>query len=373
MKMDKPIAKSTSQESGIRYIELLWKTIRDEMPHRLDRKMELSILVGISRTYDITGHWKRALEAYQQARELAADIDEREIEANLFRWMGHIHRLQGDWQEAVRCNNESMEICRRIDSRTGRAYACNNLGAVYFETGDMQKARESFEESLTIAEEEDEARLMAQANNNLAILSQEDGDLEEAVVRYRNALVGYEREGDIRGMAQTHYNLTLAFEEKGDGEEFLKNLEMGMDLAGDIDERDLQAMLHLRRAEMLTGEGDLPGARSFVDLALEIFSGSGDRVGMADAYRMRGVVCHRQGADDEFRESFQKSIDLHRQLEDERGLANALRDYGICWKEKEDRAAATEALNESRALLEKLNELKKVREVQGILDEMLKQ
>ena len=75
--MDKPSAELASQEFGVRYIELLWKTIRDEIPDRLDRETARNILTGRGRTYDITGHWDRARAVYRQARARASANEER--------------------------------------------------------------------------------------------------------------------------------------------------------------------------------------------------------------------------------------------------------------------------------------------------------
>lgn len=358
---------SVAQSIGARYLNHLWKTMLDDMPHRLNKETELSILLGISRTFDFTGDWEHALEKYTQALELASALKEREIEANIFRWMGHVNRNQGRWRQAIRCNKKSVNICRTIHYPTGEAYARNNLGTIYFELGELDKAQEHYQSALAIAKERGEARLIAQIYNNLGIIADIKGEYEQAILSYHQALIGYEKEADMRGMAQTCYNLALSFGHKDDEAMLTKHLEISSDLAKEIGERNLMAMICLKKAHLSAQRNSFAIAHSFKDFALKTLTELGNRRGVADAYRIEGIIYHRQAEYEGSESSFKKGIDLNRELRNPLGLAETYLEYGIHLKERGRQEEALAALGESRKLFSRFEALKKEELIESLM------
>jgi len=356
--------------SGIELIEMMWKIMREEIPHCLDKKTELNVLVGISRTYDMTGYWEEALEKYELARQLAETIEENEMQANILRWMGHLRRKRGEWELAMRCNEKSLSICQRISYPLGEAYAYNNLGTNCFEMADWEKAAEYYDKSLAIAQDLREARLIAQINNNAGAMQHLRGNHEGAIVSYHQALLGYEREGDIRGLTQTYYNLALSFEERGEDVETTKNLEKGLELADDVGEKNLLAMLYLIKARVSGKAKDFTMALSFAELAMRVFEELVDQPGIADAHRVKGTIYRWQERYDEGESCFRESIRLNRALKSALGLAEALLEYGMLLRDRGDVKGAREAWRESKVLYTDMEHREKVRQIENLIEKL---
>ena len=70
---------TVSQKAGSTYLDLLWKILMDSIPHCLDKKTELSLILGLSRTHDVTGHWGKAHEQYNQAKVLSINLKKKEL------------------------------------------------------------------------------------------------------------------------------------------------------------------------------------------------------------------------------------------------------------------------------------------------------
>src|SRR5688572_14500539 len=71
------------------------------------------------------GAFTVALERYQQARDLIAELSPTPLLANLFRWIGSVQRDLGETAGADRSYRESLRIAELTGTTSGQAAALN--------------------------------------------------------------------------------------------------------------------------------------------------------------------------------------------------------------------------------------------------------
>src|SRR5262249_30098014 len=67
--------------------------------------------------------YKRAVEIYKLAMEVAEQLNEKDITVIAFRGIGDIHRIQGNYSQALEQYQKSLKISEEISNKIGIANA----------------------------------------------------------------------------------------------------------------------------------------------------------------------------------------------------------------------------------------------------------
>ncbi|MCP4619284.1 MAG: tetratricopeptide repeat protein, partial [Bradyrhizobium sp.] len=118
-----------------------------------DRSAEGGHLGNLGLAYAALGDARKAIEYYEQHREIAREIGDRRGEGASLGNLGLAYADLGDARKAIEFYEQHLEIAREIGDRRGEGAVLGNLGVAYADLGDARKAIEYYEQDLVIARE----------------------------------------------------------------------------------------------------------------------------------------------------------------------------------------------------------------------------
>ncbi len=111
------------------------------------------------RRYYQMGEYEKAIESFQQARELYAEAGDLHGVAEMLNNLGVTYRQTGQWDEALRVLGEAQRVFADLADRNGQAQVLGNLGSVYSAQGQPDRAAEHFEQAVALFRELEERAL----------------------------------------------------------------------------------------------------------------------------------------------------------------------------------------------------------------------
>lgn len=249
-------------------------------------------------------------------RDLAAEVDARDLESAALRKLGNVARKRDEYDRAETVDRESLEIAREIGDSAGEARALVNLGVVASMRRDLETARDRYDESLAIKRALGDRQGEARVLGNLGIVEMRTGDLAAAREYHEESLAAFREVGDRHGAARTLGNLGVV----------------------------------ARR------QSDFEAATSYNREARDVFREVGDALGEARALANLGTLAYRRGDHESGEQYLRESIAIKREVGDRRGLARSLNNLGFVLSETGSFAAAREQSRESLAVFRDIGE-----------------
>jgi putative nucleotidyltransferase with HDIG domain len=267
--------------------------------------------------------------------------------------IGHTHRLSGRRDLAI----DMLELARVLGGLHGRAdvegRAVNGLGVLVQDGGDMLSAEAYYHEGNALGLQAGDDVLVGETEQNLGILANIRGDLDEARIRYERALRYLERAGSVRGRISSINNLGLLHLYQGQMDQAAEHFEQALRICEQVGDVVRAGMVHLNRTELFLARGEPNRAREACDEGFEIFSRLNDEQRQAEALKLYGVIYRESGKLHLAEIHLQRSIQLTYtsnplvEAQAQREMARVLRLQGR-------NRQALEALNRSHALFTSL-------------------
>jgi predicted ATPase/DNA-binding SARP family transcriptional activator len=135
------------------------------------------------------------------------------------------------------------------------------------------------------------------------------GELASALPSIHRALAGFVAVGDRWGQVQCRIALAGVAEMTGDAEVALAHVDAALVLAGELDLRELEGILHTRRATLASGLGRPEAARTAVEQADAIAAELGSDVLRLNADLAAGVTALHQERLDEADRRLRRALD----------------------------------------------------------------
>lgn len=245
------------------------------------------------------------------------------------------------------------EARRRGDWRLA-GETVNLIGNILFETGHADQAQARFEELLEHASRWSDEEFSARASNNLGVVSNVRGRRDLALTFYQRALASYQRLGNRLGMAETHHNLGISYRDLGFDREADGHFRRAIELAEAEGSERVAAIAETERAVLRLRAGDAPLAGSLAQRALERAQGIGDPIGVGNAIRVLAGAARREERLDEAAAHLDEALRVAREHSEILLTAEVQRDRGLLFRDRGDRDAAREALNEAAEAFNRL-------------------
>ncbi|MFN2433361.1 MAG: tetratricopeptide repeat protein, partial [Gemmatimonadota bacterium] len=123
----------------------------------------------------------RAVAVFEEARDVARDVEDRVLAGMLSNNLGEALRCLGDVERAGALYRQALEISRELGNRAAEAVNLYALGLVSFAENDPTRAGALYRESLAIARQLADRRNIALCLEGLARVHAAGGDPERAV------------------------------------------------------------------------------------------------------------------------------------------------------------------------------------------------
>jgi tetratricopeptide (TPR) repeat protein len=152
-----------------------------------------------------------AIPKFEEAAKRFHALDNRQMEASSYGWIGFIFTTLNEKQKASEFFNHALLIFKDLGDRNGEAMALVSIAAVYSDLGDKQKALTYYNQSLLIFKELGDRSLQATTLNNIGVAYSELGDKEKALAYLTQVLPIRKELGDRNGEATTLNNIGLLY------------------------------------------------------------------------------------------------------------------------------------------------------------------
>src|SRR5206468_9765451 len=110
---------------------------------------------------------------------------------------------------------------------------------------------------------------------------------------YKRAQSSFEEAGDLNRLAELHHNMGMSYLSKKLYSEAIRQFNMSHELSSKTQNVALTGIASLGKANAHYHQGDMRMALKLVNEAIIAFTKSMDRLSLADAYKVKGMI-HRE-------------------------------------------------------------------------------
>ncbi|MEF8873368.1 MAG: tetratricopeptide repeat protein [Candidatus Thermoplasmatota archaeon] len=257
---------------------------------------------------------KKAVELFEEEKDLADRIGEKEEKAQALHDFGSACIRQGEYESAERYIQEAIDTREDIDDKEGLAISYNNIGILYNNKGELDKALEYHQLSLDIRKDIGDKHGIGVSLNNIGIIYEDKGELDKALEYQERSLDIKKKMGDKRGTAASLNNLGIFYTDKGDLDKALDYHQRSLDLKKEIgDKRGTAASLN-NIGIIYMDKGDLDKALEYQERSLDINQDMGDEHGLASTFNSMGDVYKEKGELDKALEKHKRALELGRKI-----------------------------------------------------------
>ena len=241
------------------------------------------------------GEWEQAARALHTVYVASQDRRDAPLLLEAVVRLGHCHRLAGRRELA----SEMLELAQVLGELHGRddiaGRALNGLAVLVHDQGDLDAAEALYAAANALGRRAGHEVLIGETEQNLGIVANIRGDLDEARRRYEAALQFLERTGSPRGRISLLNNLGLLYLYRGQLEEADDHFARALRTCEEVGDVVRAGSVHLNRAELFLAQGELDRAREACDEGFEIFSRLGHEQRQAEALKLYGMVYRESG------------------------------------------------------------------------------
>jgi tetratricopeptide (TPR) repeat protein len=255
-----------------------------------------------------------------------------------------------------------------VGDRTLEVRGLNVCGAIALERGGIIEATSFFTRAQEEAMQDDDMATLGRCANNLGIIANMQGDYGRAVGAYTRAIAAYQQARYPGGIAESQHNLGITYREQGRLDDAMQAADAAVREAERLGDQRLKAQALAGRAEIqvLRGEPDL--AIREAKRAVVMHRDLKDAVRETEDLRILAVAMGRAGqrrdAEAMLREVVARATKHERPLL----VAMAQRDLAYLLAREGEAAAATEAGQAARVVLDRLGAKVEVEHLDALLN-----
>lgn len=355
----------------------------------------LATLVALGELLTTMGQYDRALEYLTQAYTLSETQNDPDVQARACRWLARLHELRGEYPPALEWIQHGLIA---LDGRETAEGAQMRLiaGLINVRQGNYEAAVEQCQQALQIAQTLHEITALARAYNLLGVVQlRRNGSL--AIEYFQQALELYQQAGDLQGQALAHNLIANAefktshwpsadhhyrrardlFHQIGDVyNEAIADSNLGgialnqgrLDQALAFHQEALRSMETIGGSLYLLGAvhnnlgathirlGAADAARDHLRISREYFERAQARDFLPELLRHLAEAALLVGDGEEAEAQIQQALPLAQELTARGEEGNILRIVGQIAVARQDWPKAEQALRESVAILDEVNE-----------------
>ncbi len=278
-------------------LELLMSALAEAREHHLsDQEAQCHLRIGWVLMY--RADYAAAMEHAIAGQVIARNQEDRKTAAELGRLRGAIVIFQGDAKSALAHLEAALDDADATGDDALIAGVLLEIGRAAIHSGDYIRAIDALEKAIAATERVGHIELTARCLNNLGAACYFQGDWQRARTsweRFRSLCDRFDEQSELVNALN---NLGSLYRELGQFNEALTALDRAAHVAAMTGHTHMAAMIQGNRGEVLFRRGDLSGARTCYEQALNEFQRIGAR---EDIIENRRRICeprHLRGQGD---------------------------------------------------------------------------
>jgi tetratricopeptide (TPR) repeat protein len=261
-------------------------------------------------------------------------------------------------------------IGEEINNLKRKARAIKSMGVTYLFKGDTERGYRYLKDSLKICEEIKAEVLYAMVLNNMGIYYDMAGKWENAVKYYKKSLSISKKLNNLILIPNIMGNLGFAYSSINNSKLAVYYLKESIKLSekiGDIYNKGINIM-HL--AEVYLKKDNFNKSENCIIQADEIFKKLEDKLGLADVFKLKGILSKKLKNWKSSDEYFKKSLKIYSQKGDRLNEGETYHEWGDMLILKRDIDLAKKKLLKSKEILGNIGAKKHLKEIEEKLEKL---
>ncbi len=326
--------------------------------------------IEAARRAERAGLWQEALERYEEALRLLPGSGSAQDVAQVLRWIGTVHRERGEIELAEEVYEASLAVAEAHGLTADAAAVWNCLAIARQYRGRGEEAESLYTTARDLAAKAEDLRLMAMVDQNLGTLASIRGREAEALASYRGALDRYRRLGDDLSAAGALTNVGKVYARIGDTARAESRFADAIAAAERMGDASIVAHIELNRAQLHIRSQRFEDARELCDRAFAGMSRMGSKTGLAEAYKLYGMLYREIGRTHLAEVNLSQALSLAQMVEDRLLEAETWTEWANLHSDCGRAREALVALNNAHRLFLELRATRDVLQVERLFEEM---
>ncbi|MCF7797923.1 MAG: tetratricopeptide repeat protein [Candidatus Marinimicrobia bacterium] len=335
--------------------EVDFDTFTSRAANFLDKKAYPLFLFNVANTGIRFGELtkaKRLLTAI--VAKYTASLDKL-IVARCHKNLGQIAFYQNDLKSAETSLKTSLRLFKSINSHDGIASTHNALGTVLIEMGKPEAGQKEFNEAKAIAEKHKLDQTLSSVLMNLGNVASILGEWDEALANYQSALTGLKNQEAHQLKAKLNLNLASVYLKQGNFPKAESLVKEGNRFSEKGNLRYERAVSYLIEAEIACRKRIYSTGSALAITAFHLFSEMGDRHGLAEVYRVLGMINRDSEHFDQALSYFENSRRINTELGSHLNLGETLYEMGQLHQTTGNKRKAGKAFRDAIASYKRVN------------------
>lgn len=207
------------------------------------KRLCIRLIHSISDFMEMSGHWERAMHAYETALRASRDLEDIRGAATSFRALSMMCVRTGRLNEALAFADSATSAFARVGDWNGRADATNHMGVVYRHMARFRDALAHHREAIDIFRACPDPIRMARAMVHAASALNMLGRHGEELAHLTEALGVFRQHGDLRGQGLVHNSIGLVHLGRGRYRDAVQSFQESRTIFHEIGGRQNLALL----------------------------------------------------------------------------------------------------------------------------------
>lgn len=315
-----------------------------------DRRKEADALIGLGDAWSSVSEFKKALNYYRQALQVARSVGDRKAAAAALRGMGSMYDSMSQKQTALRYYNQALAMGRAAEDRKGVAKTLRKIGSTLGDIGQKKPALADFSEALPIFHALHDRNGEADTLTNIGSIYQDLGE-EQKALEYLSKAVGlYRPAQNLDGEGNALSIMAGVYDDMGQEQKALEYCDQALSLLRRAGDRDLEADTVGLVGTIYSNLDENQKALDYYQQALSLYHVLGDPDGEATAEQNIGNVYDGFGEKRKALAFYNQALPLFRAAEDRDGVATTLCNLASTYDDLGEKRRALDLYRESLSI-----------------------
>lgn len=272
------------------------------------------------------------------------------------------------WKNAENDLKKAKQIFTQKKDKKGLARINNLFGIIKSEKGALQSAYKNYSDALNVFSKLKDELWIGIIEMNIGNLRTIQSRWDEAFAHYKRALAAFEKLMDSKRLSLVRHNLGLLFKNRGELEAALTEFDRSLEYAIDANYLLAKGLAYLGKGDVYAKLEEYSLAMEFCHKAMDVFYKIMDRVGLADTYKIKGVVLRDISNFDIAETYLLTSLRISEEIESLLNFAESSYELGILYRKWDKNELAMKYLKLSESLFAKIGAKENLERVKIIMD-----
>ncbi len=348
----------------VKWVSKQTQELLHQLGIELETEQESLLHFHTGKQYRRSGAWNQALEEYQKAVSITQETGQISLQAHSLKEIGHIYSEQSAWDAASEAYQQASELYHRVGDENSMGEIMKNLAINCFHIGEYEQALEHAHHVLDVAQRLEDTRLGADIHNLLGAIHDARGDLDHALTYYQRCLLHYEQIDDPAGLAQSYHNLGMTYMKRQEWQDAGEAYEHCLHIAREYENQHILASVYFNRALLYFNLHDTLMAKTYCQESIQIFETLEFRRGLANGYKLLGMIQSRTRAYTDAERFFRVAARLCEEIQNIHTLAEVCEEWAGMEQQREQFEKARSLLQRTLELYTQLQAVEPARRVE---------